>query len=288
MQEIESIKNYFIKSYGKNIAKYLKESKFNDLRFIKYYMMENINFYFSKNINDNHIYKETIYLEPIFLKNIFFYYKRYLTKNEIEFLCNNVDEMIYVYIVDQPFPEKDSINYNHIINRIRFMLPLFFHSTTYEFYCNARCKYKIDSKIISTIKNFNKLSFNKRQKILINEDFNIFTLGLENNIKFNFSKNKEYIFDNNYHYYFFGMKVIDYPIILNEWIDNMDIIENIYYIILYVTKLKLNPEFYNINEEFIKIIKSKWNNTINKLDNKQIKFLKDKTNYNKNFLLKLL
>lgn len=289
MQEVESIKNYYIKQYGTNIKKYLDNSKLNDLRFTKYYMMDNINFYFSKNINDSHLFKAVVFLDAIFLKNIFFYYKRYLTSFEIEYLCSNVNDNIYVYIVDQQFPEKTSISYKHMINRINFLLPIFFHSTTYEFYCNARCRYKLTKKLIKIIREYNNKSYKIKLKTLINEDFNIFTLGLDSHInKINYSINKEFIFDNDLHYYFFGMKIIDYSIILNKWVNSLNNINTIYYIIIYITRLKLNSNFYNINKEFIDEIKLKWKKTIKGLNKNEIKFLKNKTNYNKEFIINLV
>ena len=46
--------------------------------------MKNLNF-FSENLMTEHIFKNDVELDPIF-KNIFFYYGKYLTKNEKIFM----------------------------------------------------------------------------------------------------------------------------------------------------------------------------------------------------------
>ena len=281
MDEIFSIKNIFVKKFGNKVYKYIDQSKPNDIKFLKYYTMRNTNFFFSSNLEDNFLHKTLIFLDPIFLKNIFFYYKNYFTQQEIELLCNNVNMEIYVYIIEQYLPEKGTRDRVHLINRYNFLLPLFFHSTTIEFYSNARCSFRINNVMIRFIKKFNKKSFLEKQSILINRNFNLYTLGLINEFILKTANNNELIFNGNYHYYFYGIKVVDYPFFLNETIDSFPDTNSIYHIILYYTKLRLNKDFYTINEDFINDIKKNWKKMIKNLNNKEISKLKKLTNYNK-------
>ena len=48
MQEVESIKNIFVKKYGEKVINYLQNTSFKDLRFLKYYQMNNLNFFLVK------------------------------------------------------------------------------------------------------------------------------------------------------------------------------------------------------------------------------------------------
>ena len=74
---------------------------------------------------------------------------------------------------------------------------------------------------------------------------------------------------------------------LNKTINSFPNINSIYYVILYFTKLRLNKEFYTINEDFINDVKKMWKGMIRNLSNKEISKLKKLTNYNKDFLIKL-
>ena len=287
MDEIFSIKNTFVKKFGNKVYEYINQSKPTDIKFLKYYSMKNTNFFFSPNLENDFLYKTLVFLDPIFLKNIFFYYKNYFTIQEIELLCNNVNMEIYVYIVEQYLPEKGSRDRVHLINRYNFLLPLFFHSTTIEFYSNARCIFKHDIELIRFIKKFNKKSFLEKQSLLINRNFNLYTLGLVNKIILKTANNSELIFNGNYHYYFFGIKIVDYPFFLNKTINSFPNINSIYHVVLYFTKLRLNKEFYTINEDFINDVKKMWKGMIRNLSNKEISKLKKLTNYNKDFLIKL-
>ena len=171
----------------------------------------------------------------------------------------------------------------HLINRYKFLLPLFFHQATIDFYSNARSIYRINKKIAKKIKKFYDLDFLDKQQIVISSKFNTFTLGLKKLHDFTISKDLSNIFDGNNHYYFYGIKVVDYPFILERWI-RMKTLDDIYFLILYYTKLRLNKRFYDINKNFIIEIKKKWKLKIKKLSKKKIKKLEKLTNYNYNFI----
>ena len=283
MQEVESIKNTLYKKFGEKIFYYLQQTSFNDLRFLKYYYMKNLNFFFSDNLLTDHIFKNEVILDPIFLKNIFFYYGKYFTKKEKDFLCQKVNQSIYVYVKDQDLPEKGDIMRKHLINRFNFIFPIFFHQSSIDFYSNARSIYRINKKIAKKLKKINDLDFFDKQDKVISSNFNTFILGLKKCDKITFTKKLDYIFDGNNHYYFYGIKVVNYQFILNKWI-KMETFDDIYYIILYYTKLRLNKLFYHINKDFIRKIKKKWKLKISKLSKPQLKKLEKLTNYNYDFI----